>query len=383
MSVGMFAERPVTQKKNDMGLIVSVIFLLGFGLITLYVSSTSYALRSQGNEFYFLYRQLGYVGVGLVLMITASCLNMEIIRKLLPVFVVISFVLCFLPFIPGLGVERNGARRWFKVPFGGTFQPSELAKLAVILFLANLFDKKSDKLDNPAVSVYPAAFGLFAFVLVVFLQDDFSTAFFILIIGFILFFVSGVYMRWFIAFCVFAVPVALLFVFSEEYRVNRLIAFLLPDYDIHGMNFQLAASCRAITAGGFWGVGFGTGLRYVKNIPEVQADFVFAGWCESMGFFGVLLYFAILFYFGFRVVHIVRRAKNRFEALVAAGCGSSLFLQSLLSCGVVSGALPSTGITLPFFSSGGSAVMVMMLACGLLINVSRKEFELVPENYYE
>ena len=165
--------------------------------------------------------------------------------------------------------------------------------------------------------------------------------------------------------------------------MNRLIAFLLPDYDIHGMNFQLAASRRAITAGGFWGEGFGTGLRYVKNIPEVQADFVFAGWCESMGFFGVLLYFAILFCFGARVVHIVKHARNRFEALVAAGCGSSLFLQSLLSCGVVSGALPSTGITLPFFSSGGSAVMVMMLACGLLINVSRKEYDMISENLYE
>ena len=382
MSAGMFAERPITQKKNDVGLIVSVILLLGFGLITLYISSASYALRQDKDEFYFLYRQLIFVGIGLGLMIAASCISMDFIRKMLPFIVVISFVMCFFPFIPGFGVERNGARRWFKIPFG-TFQPSESAKLAVVLFLANLFDKKSDKLDNPAVSVYPAAFGLFAFVLVVFLQDDFSTAFFILIIGFMMFFLSGVYLRWFIAFCVFAVPVALLFIFSEEYRVNRLIAFLLPDYDIHGMNFQLAASRRAITAGGFWGVGFGTGLRYVKNIPEVQADFVFAGWCESMGFFGVLVYFAILLYFGWRIVHIVKHARNRFEALVAAGCGSYIILQSLLSCGVVSGALPSTGITLPFFSSGGSAVMVMLSACGLLINISRKEFELIPENLYE
>ena len=121
----------------------------------------------------------------------------------------------------------------------------------------------------------------------------------------------------------------------------------------------------------------------MKNIPEVQADFVFAGWCESMGFFGVLVYFAILLYFGWRVVHIVKHARNRFEALVAAGCGSYIILQSLLSCGVVSGALPSTGITLPFFSSGGSAVMVMLSACGLLINISRNEFELIPENLYE
>lgn len=383
MSSGIFAERPVSQKKTDMGLIVSLILLLGLGLITLYISSASYASRSQDNEYYFLYRQLGYAGVGLVLVVVVSCISMNFIRKLLPVIVVASFLLCFLPFIPGIGIEKNGARRWFQVPFGGTFQPSEVAKIAVVLFLANLFDKKSDKLDNPAVSVYPAAFGLFAFVIIVFLQDDFSTAFFILIIGFIIFFVAGVYIRWFGAFCIFAVPVALLFVFSEEYRVNRLIAFLRPDYDIHGMNFQLAASRRAISAGGFWGEGFGTGLRYVKNIPEAQADFVFAGWCESMGFFGVLLYFSILLYFGYRVIYVVRHAKSRFEALVAVGCGSVIFLQSLLNCGVVCGALPSTGINLPFFSSGGSSVMVMMLACGLLINISKSEFEIVSENLYE
>ncbi|MCR4939133.1 MAG: putative lipid II flippase FtsW [Treponemataceae bacterium] len=383
MSTGIFAERPVIQKKSDIGLIVSIILLIGLGLITLYISSASYASRSQDSEFYFLYRQLQYVGGGLVLLIAASCISMNFIRKFLPLFVVVGFVLCFLPFIPGLGVEKNGARRWIAIPFIGTFQPSELAKIAVILFLANLFDKKSDRLDNPAVSVYPAAFGLFAFVIVVFLQDDFSTAFFILMIGFIIFFVAGVYLRWFVAFCIFAVPIALLFVFSEEYRVNRLIAFLRPDYDIHGMNFQLAASRRAITAGGFWGSGFGTGLRYVRNIPEAQADFVFAGWCESMGFFGVLLYFCILLYFGSRILYIVKHARNRFEALVAVGCGSTILLQSLINCGVVCGALPSTGINLPFFSSGGSSVLVMMIACGLLINISRKEFEIVSENLYE
>lgn len=383
MSTGIFAERPVSRKKTDAGLIVSIILLMGLGLITLYVSSASYAARAKDSEFYFLHRQLIAAGVGILFMIAASCISMDFIRKLLPVIVVVCFLMCFLPFIPGIGVEKNGARRWVALPAGGTFQPSELAKIGVVLFLANLFDKKRDKLDNPAVSVYPAAFGLFAFVIVVFLQDDFSTAFFILILGFIIFFLAGVYLRWFVAFCIFAIPVALLFVFSEEYRVNRLIAFLRPDYDIHGMNFQLSASRRAITAGGFWGSGFGTGLRYARNIPEVQADFVFAGWCEAMGFFGVLLYFAILLYFGWRVVSIARHAGNRFEALAAIGCGTSVVMQSLINCGVVCGALPSTGINLPFFSAGGSSVIVMMIACGLLINISRKEFEIVPENYYE
>lgn len=383
MTAGIFAERPIYPRRSDVGLIVSIILLLGLGLVTLYISSESYASRYFGNEFYFVERQVYTIVAGLVLLVTAACINMNVFRKVLPIFVLGTFFLCLATFIPGIGIERNGARRWLRLPFQGTFQPSELAKMAVIAFLANLFDKKSDRLDNPAVSVYPAAFGLFAFVIVVFLQDDFSTAFFILLLGLIIFFISGVYIRWFIAFCVFAVPVALLFVFSEEYRVNRLIAFLNPNYDIHGMNYQLRASTRAITAGGFWGTGLGTGITQVKKIPEVQADFVFAGWCESMGFMGVLLYFGILLYFGWRVVYIVRHSSNRFNGILAAGCGCMILLQSLMNCGVVCGALPSTGIALPFFSSGGSAMLVMMLASGFLINVSAREFETVQERYYE
>lgn len=383
MKTEILAERSVDESRVDVGLIICLMLLLGFGLLTLYVSSENYAVRAFDDGLYFIKRQLVTVSVGLVLMTITACVNMSFIRKLLPVFVIGSFVLCCLTFIPGLGVERNGARRWIALPFGGTFQPSETAKIAVILFLANLFDKKYDRFDTPAVSVYPAAFGLFLFVIIVFLQNDFSTAFFIMLMGFVMFFVAGVYLRWFFAFCIFAIPVAVLFIFSEEYRVNRLIAFLRPDFDLHGINYQLAASRRAISAGGFWGSGLGSGLTYVNGIPEVQADFIFAGWAEAMGFFGVVIYFAILTYLGVCVFRIALRCTERFNSLLAIGFGCFLIVQSILNCGVVCGALPSTGIPLPFFSSGGSSVIVSLLAAGFLINVSRADNKYVREFEYE
>lgn len=372
-NISMFAEPAIDSKKNDLGLIISIILLIGFGLVTLYVTSPSYASRAFGDELYFLKRQVVSILCGLVLMIAVACINMDFLRKMLPVFVIGVFILCLLTFIPGIGVERNGARRWIRMPLMGTFQPSEAAKVAVIIFLANIFDKKSDRMDEPGVSVYPAAFGLFSFVLVVFLQDDFSTAIFILLLGLLVFFVAGVFLRWFTAFCIFAIPVAILFVFGEEYRVNRLIAFLRPDYDINGINFQLNASRRAISAGGVWGQGIGTGLTKVNSIPEIQADFIFAGWVESMGFFGVLVYFALLAYFAYRVFSIAIKCTDKFRSLIAFGCGATILIQSIVNCGVVSGAFPSTGIPLPFFSSGGSSMLMTLFMCGLLINVSRYE----------
>ncbi len=372
-SVNLLASRPIDTRRSDSGLIISIILLFALGLFTLYSSSESYAVRAFGDSMYFVKRQLISMVVGLVLMITAACIPLEFIRKCLPYIYLGTLLLCLLTFLPGIGDERNGASRWIKLPGLGTFQPSEAAKVTVVLFLANLFDKKGDRLDDPKVSVYPAALGVFVFVIVIFLQNDFSTSIFVLGLALLIFLLAGIKWRWFVAFALFAVPLGLMFIFVSEYRVNRLIAFLRPDYDIQGINYQLNASQRAISAGGLWGSGFGVGLEYVKKIPEVQSDFIFAGWTEAMGLFGVILYFGVLFYFEYRCIVTALTSDTRFKALLVSGLALSILAQSLLNCGVVSGALPSTGIPLPFFSSGGSSLLMTMIACGLIINVSQSK----------
>lgn len=369
----MFVERPIFTKKPDSGLLVSVILFLGLGFVTLFASSQRVGLTLQDDEMFFVKRQVIFGCIGLVIMLACACFDLKFIRKFTAPVFFICLGLCFLTFIPGLGTDKNGARRWINIPGLGTFQPSEFAKIAVIMFLANLFDKKSDRLDEPMASTYPAIVGLGIFVFVVICQKDFTTALTILLLGLAIFFIAGVYLRWFVLLLLLGIPVLILFVFTEEYRVERLLAWILPNYDMEGMSYQAYAASRAIQSGGLWGNGMGTGLQYTKYVPEVQSDYIFAGWSEAMGFVGVVIYFLLLGYFCWRCFAAALHSNDRFRSLIAFGCCFLVVGQSIMNCGVVCGAFPSTGIPLPFFSSGGSSLIVTMAACGLIINVSRYE----------
>ena len=228
-----------------------------------------------------------------------------------------------------------------------------------------------DSLKESGFNIGQAVVGLFFTVLIVFLQDDFSTAFFIMLVGLLMFFVAGIKLGWFLGFCVFSLPIIVLFICTESYRVKRLIAFFNPEQYSHGVNYQINASRRAISSGGFLGEGFGSGLKRVSGIPEVQADFIFAGWSEAMGFLGVILFFVLIIYFAWRGYKIAFKCEDRFRSYVAFGIVTSIVLQTLLNCGVVCGALPATGIPLPFFSSGGSSLIITLLMCGVVINISK------------
>lgn len=367
----IFAEKSFNSRGVDTGFVVSVILLLCLGLITLYASSVSYATRAFDDSFYFVKRQLISAGIGLFCLFIFSIIDLDFVRKVLPIIFIGTLVLCAMTFLPFIGVERNGARRWIKLPLLGTFQPSEVAKFTIILFLANFFDKKHDVLKESGFNIGQAVFGLFFTVLLVFLQDDFSTAFFIMIVGLSMFYIAGIKLGWFLGFCVFSLPIVILFIFTESYRVKRLIAFFNPEQYSHGVNYQINASQRAISNGGILGEGFGSGLKKVTGIPEAQADFIFAGWAEAMGFLGVIIFFCLIIYFAFRGYKIAFRCEDKFRSFAVFGIITSIVLQVLLNCGVVCGALPATGIPLPFFSSGGSSLIITLLMCGVVINISK------------
>ena len=367
----IFAEKSFNSRGVDTGFVVSVILLLCLGLITLYASSVSYATRAFDDSFYFVKRQLISAGIGLFCLFIFSIIDLDFVRKVLPIIFIGTLVLCAMTFLPFIGVERNGARRWIKLPLLGTFQPSEVAKFSIILFLANFFDKKHSVLKESGFNIGQAVFGLFFTVLLVFLQDDFSTAFFIMIVGLSMFYIAGIKLGWFLGFCVFSLPIVILFIFTESYRVKRLIAFFNPEQYSHGVNYQINASQRAISNGGILGEGFGSGLKKVTGIPEAQADFIFAGWAEAMGFLGVIIFFCLIIYFAFRGYKIAFRCEDKFRSFAAFGIITSIVLQVLLNCGVVCGALPATGIPLPFFSSGGSSLIITLLMCGVVINISK------------
>ena len=358
-------------RKSDTSFIISVILMWGIGIFTLFVCSSASGQKIMNDSMYFLKRQLiaSLVGFAGLLFFAIFPLNKQ--RKLLPAFSGITLLLCVMTFIPGIRVEGHNAYRWIKMPFF-SFQPSELLKFAVILFLANYFDKycrKDDLAEDKTVS--PAVVSLSLCVALVFGQKDFSTGMFILVIGLLMFYIADAKMLWLLPFCILAVPATILLVLTEQYRVNRIAGFINPDRFADSLNYQIIASKRAITTGGFWGQGIGEGLEKLNKIPEVQSDYIFAGWTEAMGYIGVILYFVLLIFFTYKAIRIALKCPDRFSAYGTFGCAACIFLQSLVNVGVVSGALPTTGIPLPFFSSGGSSIIVTLCMCGFIINASK------------
>ncbi len=366
------ADRPVEKyHRSDILFMMMVLLLWGLGLFTLFVCTPEKGERLFNNRYYFVIRQLIWSAVGFTGLVVLALIPMRVLRKLLPFIVLGSLVLCIAVIIPSLGSARKGANRWFSVSRYWTVQPSEFAKFAVILFLSNLFDKQAREDGASQKEFYYPLIGLFVFVITIFLQKDFSTGVFVFAVGCLMFFVSGARMSWFGPLVLLAIPTVVFMIAMEPYRLMRVISFLNPDEYALSTNYQILASQRAITAGGFWGNGLGSEFNDVFKIPEVQTDYIFAGWADSMGLVGVAAYFCALLFFAWRGYRTAFLCRDRFAAYASFGCISMIFLQSLMNCAVVCGAIPTTGITLPFFSSGGSSLVVTLCMCGFVINASR------------
>ena len=367
-----YAHKPSGKyHKSDIWFLISVLLLWGLGMFTIFVCSQGYAARFFDNDsFYFVRRQLVCSAAGVILFIAFLLLDMETIKKLVMYMVLITLVLCLLTFIKPLSVEKNGARRWIKLPLRFTFQPSELVKFALVLYLASFFDKLNEDVSGEK-DVLPCVGVFLLMVLLVLLQKDFSTSVFLTCIGILMFFVAGQKLRWVFPFLIIAIPVVIIMVASEKYRIERIIGFLKPSENIQGINYQATASKAAISAGGVWGSGIGRGLSKLNSIPEVQADYIFAGWTEAMGYVGVVAYIALLGLFAWRGYKAALSCPDRFAAYGCFGCVSVIVMQSIINCMVVCGLLPSTGIPLPFFSVGGSSIIVTLAMCGFILNASR------------
>ena len=367
------AQRPSEgYHKCDIGFLVAVLLLWGLGIFTMFFCSQNYAARFFDNDaFYFVKRQLVCSAVGFVLFFIFLFMDMKTMKNAVFYLVIITLVLCALTFIKPLSIEKNGARRWIKMPFNFSFQPSELVKLTLVLYLSSYFDKQFEIENKEDRDVLPCVGIFIGMVALVLFQKDFSTSFFLTIIGVLLFFVSGSKLKWFFPFMLLALPLLFLIITSEQYRIERIIGFLRPNEGGASFNYQVNAAKNAITAGGIWGAGIGRGLSKLNSIPEVQADYIFAGWSEAMGYVGVVLYFCLLGFFGWRGYRTSFKCPNRFAAYGSFGCVSVILLQSIINCMVVCGLLPSTGIPLPFFSVGGSSIMITLAMCGFVLNASR------------
>jgi cell division protein FtsW len=364
------AERSPRSTGINYLLAASVFLLTGLGLVTLYSSSYAFASRFYRSGLYFISGQLRAGALGMALFFLASRVNLELLRKLVKPLVVFAVVLCILTFVPGIGNTRNGASRWIKLPGGVTFQPSELVKFILPLYLAHIFDKKQDRLDEFSAGVLPPVLVTALFFIIIYLQNNFSTAVFIAVNALFIFFLAGVKLRYFFSAVVMLLPLSGLLILTKEYRLRRLISFIKPGWEPQGAGYQVGASIRTIASGGFWGKGLGQGIRKIASIPEVHSDFIFSSFAEEAGFLGVVLIFALFGVFGCLGYRGAARA-GMYRKLLVYGLLTMILSQAMLNIAVVSGSLPATGLPLPFFSAGGSSLAITLLMAGLVVNICR------------
>lgn len=360
----------------DMPFLILVLTLLGIGLVVLFSSSYASSLYYMGNSYYYILRQLFFAVVGVAAMLAVSLVNYRFLRNFSWIAYVASLVLmaaCYL--FPA----QNGAQRWINLGFL-TFQPSEIAKFAVILLFAHLMDRDRDKMGRMVegtwryIVLYAAVAGILIF------QPHLSGT---LLIGFIaltMMLLAGTKISNLMK---IGVPVLLLLLFvaflmrnfiAEQFAhvVTRLTYWLDPFSTTDAGSYQTRQSLLAIGSGGLWGVGFGESRQKHMYLPEVRNDFVFAIVCEELGFVGaclVIVLFAMLVWRGY---HIAMNARDRFGSLLVAGITTQIGLQAFLNIAVVTNLVPNTGISLPFFSYGGTALLIMLAEIGVVLSVSRQ-----------
>jgi cell division protein FtsW len=368
----IFVAERVDTRPPDFVFTGVMILLAGLGAAFLFSASYYYGELKFGNSYHFLIKRGIFLLVGGVGFLAAARVPLEILRRMVAPFLLFSGLALLLPFVPGIGGELMGARRWVFL-FGSSFQPSELAKLALIVYLAHFFSKKKDRLDDLVNTVLPPLIITALFAIIIYSQNDFSTAFFLIAVSGAIFFVSGVRISYFLYLMTAIIPLGAMLIFTKEHRVQRIIAFLQPELDPVGTGYQVLAARDALEKGGFMGAGLGHGTEKIGGLPEAHSDFVFAVLAEEAGLLGVIAIMSIFVIFAVRGYGIALKSGDSFSFLLGFGCVSAIFLQALFNMAVVAGLVPATGIPLPFFSSGGSSLMITMIMCGLLHNISRTE----------
>ncbi len=341
------------------------------GLIMVFSASGVKAETQYGDSAYLVKRQAVWLIIGLIVLHGVSYLDYRVWKTLAPHFFVLTLVLLACVLIPFFGHEVNGARRWFRMG-GFSLQPGELAKLAVVLYLASYLTRNRDRIQRVGSGILAPLLvvGLLAgFVLA---EPDMGTAvvLLLLLLGFL--FLGGVRLTHLLGFVLVLLPVLFALASGSAYRRKRMFSFLDPWQDPTNTGFQLTQSFVALGSGGVFGVGLGDSKQKLFFLPEAHADFVLALIGEELGLLGtgtLLVLFAVLVWKGFQ---IAGRASEPFGQYLACGVTMLLGLQALINAGVVCGLLPTKGLTLPLISYGGSSLLVTLLAIGILLSISRE-----------
>jgi cell division protein FtsW len=354
----------------DFGLFIIILFLLAFGIIMVASASSVNALYTFHNSYHFLIRQFAWAVLGLAAMLVISKIDYRVWGRFSGLIYLISIALLMLVLIPHVGVNKNGSQRWINLGFG-EFQPSEIAKLGIIVFFSYRLSKAKDTLNSFMKGLLPFLFGIGAIVVLLMAQPHLSASIIITGVGIIILFAAGAKVRHFLF---LSLPTAVgLFaaIVLEPYRMQRFLTFLNPWSDEKGAGWQIVNSLYAIGSGGIFGLGLGQSRQKFLYIPEPHNDFIFSILAEELGYIGSITVLVLFMIFIWRGMKIAMQSKDTFGSLMATGITSLVALEFIINISVVTSSMPVTGMPLPFFSYGGTSLFFLMVGMGILLNISR------------
>lgn len=355
--------------RQEILVVLLVLFLVGFGCLMVYSASSYSAAYRYGNEYFFLFKQLFGVILGVFALFFFAFFDYHLLKKFKYWILAVSVILLVLVFVPGFGTQSYGANRWVNL-FGISIQPSEIAKFALVLFLACYLSEKHDKIKTFKGLIPPLVVAGLLCVLVI-IEPSMSVTMCLAFVTFFMLIIGGMSKKHTLIFssaAALAVPVLII---AEPYRLKRLFAFLNPWASPQGEGFQLIQSFYSLGNGGWFGVGLFNSRQKYLFLPFAESDFIFSIIGEELGYVGCLCLMTVYAVLIFQLFKIGLNAKDRFGCLLACGVGIVIAVQTLLNIAVVTGSIPPTGLPLPFISSGGTSVAVFMAAVGVAISVSR------------
>lgn len=358
------------KKRIDVPLIITIFCICVYGIIMIYSASSIWAEYKFNDQFHYVLMQSIFFMVGAILMMVISKVPYTYYLKKSNLILLICFILLILVLIPGIGTVRNGSRSWFGI--GGLgIQPSEFMKLALIIFTSKYIYNNPKDMRSVKKGAFPILLiTMLAFFLIM-LQPDFGTGTILVMTIVAMLFVSGVDFSFFVKIGMLGMVGVVFLILAAPYRMERIVSFLNPWSDPLGTGFQAIQSLYAIGPGGLFGMGFGNSIQKHFYLPEPQTDFIFSIISEELGIIGIISVATLFLIIILRSIRISIKAPDSFAKFLTFGIIFQLSFQTLLNLAVVVGLIPVTGVTLPFFSYGGSSLLITLVSMGIILNISR------------
>jgi len=358
------------KKHFDFYLFIAIIILILFGAVMIYSASSIWANYKFEDSFYYVKRQMIFIVLGIFLMITISKIDYNIYYEKSNKILGICIILLILVLIPGIGSVRNGSRSWFGIGSLG-IQPSEAAKLGMIIFTSKYLTNSSNFLKSYKYGVFPILGVLFLLFGLIMLQPDLGTGMILVVSIVSLLFIAGVNMKFFIGGGILGIIGVIILIVIAPYRMDRITSFINPWNDPLGTGFQIIQSLYAIGPGGLLGRGYLNSIQKQFYLPEPQTDFIFSIIAEEFGMVGTIFVVFMFSFIIYRGIKVALKTKDSFAKYLAFGMSFQLAFQALMNLMVVIGMIPVTGVTLPFLSYGGSSLLITLVSMGIILNISR------------